>query len=360
MSHSTSDPRARVGLREVAAKAGVSVSAVSLALRNRPGVSDAERKRIQRIATKLGYRPDPKLTELMAHLRQASPRSEFASLALVVPGFPKQDDHKLDLMIGGARARAVEYGFRLEDFWPKSPPAMSLARLREVLRARGIEGVLIGPMLRGDDELEMDLSDFSVAALGYSMAKPDVHRAVPHHYRMMREMLEELLARGFRRIGLVLWERMETGFNHLLSAAYFQAQHRLLQRDRLDVLYLTESPDSVPAEMLATWLARQSPEVLLAPGPVAGSLKKLGVEAPRDLGFVNLDLGDPPHDAAGLVAGYDLVGAAAVDLLVSQINLNQRGVPARPKISMVHSTWRPGNTLGQPRGSGKPRRLRPI
>ncbi len=47
------------GLRDVAAAAGVSMSAVSLALNGRPGVSDATRAQILRIAGELGYVAHP-------------------------------------------------------------------------------------------------------------------------------------------------------------------------------------------------------------------------------------------------------------------------------------------------------------
>jgi LacI family transcriptional regulator len=263
-------------------------------------------------------------------------------------------------MSAGARARAADYGYDLAEFWPQDPPGLPLPRLRQILRSRGIDGVLVGPMRRGDDELDFDFTDFSVVALGYSMARPEVHRAVPHHYRMMREMLDELLLRGFRRIGLVLWERMETGFNHLLSAAYFQMQHRLARRDCLDILHIHESPDTVPEHRLGKWLTKETPEVVLAPGAVYATLQRLGTHIPRDLSFINLDLGDPPHHAAGLLAGYDLVGASAMDLLASQLSLDQRGIPAEPKTLMVRSTWRNGPTLGSPRGAGPYRPLKPI
>ncbi len=55
--------------RRIAAEAGLSPSTVSLALRNSPKIPAATKRRIQKIAKRLGYRPDGKLTELMSHLR---------------------------------------------------------------------------------------------------------------------------------------------------------------------------------------------------------------------------------------------------------------------------------------------------
>src|SRR5260221_6236539 len=60
---------ASVTLRSLAAEAGVSPMTVSLALRNSREVSAATRKKIERLATARGYRPDPHVTKLMHHLR---------------------------------------------------------------------------------------------------------------------------------------------------------------------------------------------------------------------------------------------------------------------------------------------------
>ncbi|GAA3206310.1 LacI family DNA-binding transcriptional regulator [Actinocorallia longicatena] len=58
-------PEGKVTIAEVAARAGVSKGAVSLAVNDRPGVSDATRERILEVARELGWRPG----------RPAGPRS---------------------------------------------------------------------------------------------------------------------------------------------------------------------------------------------------------------------------------------------------------------------------------------------
>lgn len=342
-----------VSLKHIAARAGVSVSTVSLALRNRPKVSEKERVRISRIARQLGYRPDANIARLMVTLRAAHPYRKASRLAFVVPGYPRGTDRKIEQMLVGARTRAAEYGYAIDEFWPKSPPGVSSCRLREILLTRGIEGILIGPMARGDDLWDFDFTDFCATALGYSLRTPNLHRAVPHHFKMMCGLLDELFIRGFRRLGLVLWERMEAGFNHLLSAAYFQMQQRLSRADRLEVLYADTalSRMALSPGAFERWLERESPDLVLGPGDVHSMLLGLGYRVPEDVSFASLDLGDAPYEAAGLHGRYDLVGAAATDLVVSQLNLNLRGVPREPKIVMVDSSWSLGPTVGQPRAN---------
>ncbi|MFE9403712.1 LacI family DNA-binding transcriptional regulator [Streptomyces sp. NPDC006530] len=54
---SAAPPPRRPTMKDVAREAGVSTSAVSFALNNRPGVSDATRRRVIRVADRLGWRP---------------------------------------------------------------------------------------------------------------------------------------------------------------------------------------------------------------------------------------------------------------------------------------------------------------
>ena len=70
--------RPAVTLKQVAAAAGVSLAAVSYALRGHGKVAVATRRRVTAAARQLGYRPNPRVASLMAHIRrgQADPRGE--------------------------------------------------------------------------------------------------------------------------------------------------------------------------------------------------------------------------------------------------------------------------------------------
>src|SRR5258708_37849280 len=59
-------------LRTIARKAGVSHTAVSLALRNDPSVSVATRTRIQKLANDLGYKPNALVSALMRQVHSKS------------------------------------------------------------------------------------------------------------------------------------------------------------------------------------------------------------------------------------------------------------------------------------------------
>src|SRR5882672_7634745 len=107
-------------MRDIAVKAGVSVSAVSLALRNQPRVSESERRRIQGIARRLGYRRDPEIARLMEHLRTSRANRPGSKIAIIVPELDRQalaSYFPITEMVKGVEEQADEAGFATEMFF---------------------------------------------------------------------------------------------------------------------------------------------------------------------------------------------------------------------------------------------------
>ena len=120
-----------VSLQTIARRSGVSRMAVSLALRGRPGVSPATRRKVVAVAKRMGYAPDPELGKLMARMRQRIPQEVRSCMAFLIPGVA-EESRIIPLTekkyLEGARQRAGEYGYRLEEF-PMDSREIPLARL---------------------------------------------------------------------------------------------------------------------------------------------------------------------------------------------------------------------------------------
>jgi LacI family transcriptional regulator len=333
--------------KEIALASGVSRATVSYALRNDPKISVEVRNRVLKIAKRLGYRPDPLVAKLMAHLRMARPRRSLTKVALLIPGYPRSlvsHDKRLQQMLAGAKKQAALHGFGFEDFWLEGESTMPLRRLQRILRARGFDGIVIGSMRHANERLDFDFANMACAAIGYSMSDPAIDRACPHHFKMMRGLLEEIRRRGFKRIGALYNTRLEGASNNLLSSAFFYTQRESPETFCLP-LQIEETPT---LEHVRAYLKRYRPDVLIGQGFVYGFLKTLGVRVPEDISFASIDLGDPPYDAAGIDGHYDIVAATAVDLVATQFTLNLKGVPAVPKVVMLDTDWQPGHSLGLP------------
>lgn len=61
--------KGKVTMRDIAAELGITAAAVSMALRQDPRISAATRERVRAVAERLGYRPDPLVSVLMAQRR---------------------------------------------------------------------------------------------------------------------------------------------------------------------------------------------------------------------------------------------------------------------------------------------------
>src|SRR5690242_20714424 len=130
----------RVTLADIAKKAGVSKSTVSVALRGGHQVSAALRKKILGLAKKMKYAPDPFLSGLAAHRRSRGSAKNRGVLAWLNHwSEPRRLYHYKEFQgyWRGAVAAAEQFGYRLDEVrWEQD---CSPKRLEKILLARGIE-----------------------------------------------------------------------------------------------------------------------------------------------------------------------------------------------------------------------------
>jgi LacI family transcriptional regulator len=348
-------PPARPTLRSLAAEAGVSVTTVSFALRGSPEVSVATRERLQRLARARGYRSNPLVAAVFSQVRARKPHGDHHVIAYLNTWWPKHGWETCNTKTGqfrGAAQRATDLGFRLENFWVREP-RMTPARLAQILKARGVRGVLVGPLQNQGEPLHFPWQDFALATIGYSLRAPAVPRACHAHFRGMYRAMDELIARGCSRIGYVTSRDLEERVNSLWGAAFRFNQHRLPAKNRLEPLVF---PGEADAEGLQRWLVKTRPEAIVNTVPgLFEHLTALEWRVPADIGFVHLDL--PTHLKAAKVTGVDqlweMVGAGALDLIASQLYTNTYGIPPHPVTHLIEGSWIEGDTLARPTTGGR-------
>ncbi len=321
--------------RTIARRARVSSATVSLALRGHPRISDATRQRILRIAQELGYRPDPQVAKLMLHLRTRRPPG-FQSMLAALTTIPEQSQQPyLARMLASARARADALGYglmvvRLDD------AAGRRADVERMLRARGVEGVLLLPMRTPRAFVDLlDWTHFSVVAATNGVLAPEFHRIVPHQFSNALTLCTELVRRGYRRIGLVMNSEHDLTVGHAVSAAVVW-QNVLGGAERvIPLVYDANRPTG-----LKRWFARERPDALIAIGPADARAiaRELGLRLPGRVGFATTNRSDN-SPFAGIEERPDEIGATAVRLLTSLIQHGEKGVPLVPTVTMVKGGW---------------------
>jgi DNA-binding LacI/PurR family transcriptional regulator len=327
----------RVTLRTLAESAGVSVQTVSLALRNHPSIGRETRERIQAIARKAGYAPDPHLVKLMHHLRAKQEQKIAASVGALTTRPPKSEEKFCDLLLEGATAAARTAGFALQVIHVDSAE-MAGERLPRMLRLRGIEGLILLPMagLEALDAL-LDWREFSVVSATLSVTSPAFDRVVADHFHNNLALGERLREAGFRRPGLVIHAKHDKRCGHCITAAHaWQGIYGGSEPVRAHVCAQIEP------RALRRWLKDERPDVVLAEhDQAARELRATGVLADA-LEIVSCSARPGTDGKFPFPGNYDKpreIGAAAVEKLARKIAIGQRGVPENPSTTLVRGAW---------------------
>ncbi len=333
----------RVTIRDVAAAANVSVSAVSYALNDTGQVSPRTRDRVREVARELGYRPNPAARGLV---------KGTAGLLAIVPSVDPAFSSFLEIeylaeVVAGAVARSTALGRALvvapaavnERLWDTLPvdgvvvvdPRAGDLRVAD-LRARGLTMVTIDRDPSHDDRWYVD----TAAAAG------------------TREMLEHLSPGGVRSVALVTWQ-LDDSFNLDSEQEYvrwageygreplverwdpprygvdLRRAEALVRRSDVDAVYCLTQRFAASVLDAARLAGRSVPEDLLV----------------ASAGDSRLPDGGPLGELTTLDFSAMSLGKAAVDLLVRRI-AGQRLPPLARRT--VASTLRPRRSTAAPTG----------
>ncbi|EIQ01943.1 transcriptional regulator [Opitutaceae bacterium TAV1] len=339
----------RATQREVARKAGVTQATVSMALHNHPDLAPATCARIQRIAAELGYAPDPFLAGLSAYRKQLRPVKYQATLAWLTndepgSGWTWSMSAAFRGYYEGANRRAAELGYQFEEHRLQAPD-MTPARLEQVLKARGVAGLLLAPQphpgVRLDD---FPFASFSAVTFGYTLVSPQLHLVTLHPFRSMELMMRRLLAMGYHRPGLALGTESDERADNNWSAGFWSEQRRMPKKDC--VRMYAERIRALERGPFLKWFYHYRPDVVLTMGPhVCEWLAEDGVRVPEDTGVALLTVPDGGKYYSGIWENPHLIGARAVELLIDMIHRNERGVPDVPQCVLIAGTWVEGKTV---------------
>ncbi|CAN5624971.1 hypothetical protein BH09VER1_BH09VER1_14080 [soil metagenome] len=331
-----------VTYRQIARLAGVSVAAVSLALRNRPGVSAATRQRIRDIVAQTGYRPNPLVTALMTRHRVHGTRRIRAIIALLTHENldPSRALHSTPIEFEeGARRACEEMGFALEVFWWKDFKE-NARRLFSTLRARSSPGVIFH-----GGEVPSWCRDgwdtFALAAVGNRRRNVSSDFACADHYGNIISALHELSRRGYRRCGLAMASALMEGQNYRYVSAYHGWHIQAGRRSLPPFLWKSWDPAG-----FRRWIRNYRPEVVIAEhhAPLE-ELRKMGCQIPGEIGFVHLSIEGHWEGFAGIRQNNIEAGAAAAHIVIDRINHNTYGPPQHPRAILVEGEWISGNSI---------------
>lgn len=344
---------ARPSLKNVAQLAGVSLASASYALQNHPKISEATRGRVRQAAEALGYRANATVSRLMAELR--SDQGGNATIAWINCHRNRDLYTSVPWLKGwlaGARNRAERLGYGFEEFWLYEP-GMSAERLREILTARGTAGLIIAPTRSTGGLIPIDVRTFPVVSVSGIFSQPVVHQASTNNQANVVLALQEMGRLGYRKIGLYSSLLSRDLAVRQLAGAFLEWQGDLPERLRSTPLLYDEDTVEV-GEVFQKWVKEHQFDAILSTGRKAMQwLLDMGLRIPEDIGIAHLNLAEDVGGWAGINPRIDEVAAAAVDLLIGQIQRHEAGPPPVPKITTIGGAWVMGKTLRRQDGHSR-------
>jgi LacI family transcriptional regulator len=332
-------------MRTIARRAGVSIMSVSLALRGRPGVSTETRQRILALAEELGYQPNAVASELMEKVRHFREHGTTETIAFLNTFRDPELYHRFPILVAfieGARQRAADYGYRLEEFRVFAP-ASRPESISRILKARGIRGVLLGPRWIDEPEIDLDWDSFSCVRVGEAVTHPTLPRVCNHHTHTMRLALLNLTRLGYRRILVCdsrLFDRVR-GFGFRLGVDLFHHEHPHLPR-----CLIYEHEHWVPADFARAFEQLQ-PDAVVSHGTQFGDwLAERAAQGAPHCGYANLGL-SPDREWSGIDQHPLLIGEHSMDLLRVLLLHDSRGGGPNAQLLLVEGEWVDGATTRQ-------------
>ncbi len=326
-------------MSDIAAKLGLSTMTVSRALRNQACVKADTRKKVLQMAQRLNYCPDPSLAVLNSYRHGLRPRRIVEKVAFITD-FPTPDGWRKAITFvryfEGVRRRASLLGYDVEPFW-LGAMGLSARRASEILRSRGIRGIVVGPLAKGHTALRLSWDLFSAVALGRALANPELTAISANHYQGMELACSEVVRRGYRRIGYVVTANDEARTKCAPRAA-FQMQQEKFTAPPIPPLVLPDfSKDAIVA-----WAKTFKPEVLLTSEQTNYKLLSEGLgRRAGAIAFVHLNV-DPASDYSGVDQSHDRVGEHAMALLHLKLLQREAGVSVHGETLFIRCTWKEG------------------
>jgi LacI family transcriptional regulator len=326
---------------DIAKRCGVSRMTVSRVLRHTGNVKESTRLKVEQAVRELNYRPNPYMQTLMTSNRHRKTTHQ-ANLAWLAP-YPLSHPHSpvMALFQKVAKQRAETLGFGLEVI-SLSDQSHTPEDLRRILRARGVVGYIVAPLMIPGSELPVPWDRYPGATIGRSLVTPRLHYTMGHFQHMMEKTLQTVTERGYTRVAYLEDTFMDQRQDHTVNMVFEHHLRQIPARNRIPPARY----DGWDGHHLLKWLEKNKPDVLISSSnEVYEHLVKSSYALPRDLGYVTLSWRRSHPECTGYRQPFLEQGMGAVDLVVAQIHRNECGLPKRPKAILYEGDWIEGQTL---------------
>lgn len=346
----TVKPMRKITLRDIAKEAGVSTTAVSLAMKGSKRVSPAKRSQILDLANQMGYRRDPMMGALCAYRDTRKPRASNVNISFLQYG-----DKPVSLRSEGvfeetiwenALIESKRLGYSLSKTWAGNP-SLNPNRLKNILASRGVAGLVIYQANCPLTNLKPIMSDFSLIWLGDGPKGAHLNSVRINRFSSMKMAWENLSKMGYRTGGLVLAEHSVDQNYGEWEAAHNHFQRQFTKETQFIPPLTFKTNEACELKALTSWLKNWKPQVVVSAfRKIHDLLAEAGYDMPGDIGFLSLstESGSPVSGIDQQTASIAETGIRLLDRLICN---REQGIPEHQQIIETEGLWNPGNTLRQ-------------
>jgi len=341
----------RITLQQIADVCGVSRNTVSCALRGQGRISEATRKRILETAERMGYQQDARISELTSYLATRK-RSQDIQEELAYVWVPlregdlrQQYPHYLEAL----KRVGTQHGFHIEPYC-LGPGGWTPDKLESILEARGVRGVFLTPIHRHPYPYPLHWERYCCLAFGHYYREPALQSLGFSFYQAVFTCYRNLHRLGYRRIGVISPFSFDKHLDFAVRAADAVVQSITPEEHRVLILendYLGD-PALLP-DLTRAWVEAQQPEAIIAPDVWYTHLQALDIRMPDDVAFASLrkEPVNPNARISGVTFNLHTFTQRAMELMVSMLRHERRGIPEEPVCTRLTGDWEEGETTPQ-------------
>ena len=340
-------PKRYCTMADIAAKAGVHVTTVSLALRDHPSIPPGTRATIRAIATELGYRRDPLLDALNFHRSRLAPPTRSVSSAFVVHASASRlfsGHYYQPLVYAGAKAAAEAHRHSL-DIFVVGREHLAPARLNSILCSRGITGILLSTFEIDLEQLDLEWDRFCAVKIECLRLAPHLDSVSNDQLQVARLAMRHLRKLGYRRIGLATAHEDQARLAKSFGMGVLLEQASLPETECVAPLIFSLAEVPMLTQLVPAWIREQKIDVVISNwNELLDIFATAGVRLPDDVAFASLDVPPSLPQVAGVVQNHRLVGQRAMEQLAIMAEVHQRGVSPAQTITYIPGFWQDGAT----------------
>lgn len=342
----------RVGVREVAAAAGVSFSTAAAAMRGDPWVKDSTRKRVEACAAELGYQRDMAASILASRRGHRGARN--FSIAYITAVFSGREPGRFTERMAGLKPEAEKRGFHFERIEIKD-----VAQARQVGRrlvATGVDGLILGPLEAETFFPNFPVQEFPMVADSRGLVLQGVDAVRANHFTAVQRLLRGLRARGYKRYGAILryHDSMHPDdyarYGALVACRDLDTGFETLEMQRWPFFKHDQSLEQQKEEeaaILRIWQKQHKFEVIVGFDQADAELLERALPKASERPDYAAMLVRPAYrdKIAGIAFDQEVLVAPMIDRLVEKIRMRQTGLAGQPLETVVDLPLVEGQSL---------------